>query len=139
MRPSLLGGQCNGEDHITPGPAALRDFNPAYVGSGSKVALRPCRLQCPVCPKAVIERTSVHCPRHCNSGDWPSFAPQETMEYPARSLRLDVGCLNDGRPARNFVFQKHSQCLLTASRFFRKIVGQFDQALTRAFVIERPI
>src|SRR5262245_5767922 len=34
MRPSLLGGQCNGEDHITPGPAALRDFNPAYVGSG---------------------------------------------------------------------------------------------------------
>src|SRR5262245_42063711 len=54
MRPSLLGGQCNGEDHITPGPAALRDFNPAYVGSGSKAVLQPCRLQCPVCPKADI-------------------------------------------------------------------------------------
>ena len=67
------------------------------------------------------------------------FAERVIMEYTARSLRLDVGCLNDGRPARNFVFQEHSQCLLTASRLFRKIVGQFDQALARAFVIERPV
>src|SRR5262245_31759841 len=50
-----------------------------------------------------------------------------------------LGCLNDRRPARNFVFQKHSQCLLTSSRLFRKIAGQFDQALARAFVIERPV
>src|SRR5262245_52805349 len=37
--PPLLGGQCNGEDHITPSRAALRDFNPAYVGSGSFTSL----------------------------------------------------------------------------------------------------
>src|SRR5262245_24470482 len=77
MRPSLLGGQCNGEDHITPGPAALRDFNPAYVGSGSKAALQPCRLQCPVCPKADIARRSPRCHpgdcRHSRNGIYGNF------------------------------------------------------------------
>src|SRR5262245_22028540 len=39
--------------HIGPaGGAALRDFDQAYDRSGSKAALAPCRLQCPVCPKA---------------------------------------------------------------------------------------
>jgi len=33
MRPSQ--GACNGENDTTPGRAALRDFDPAYVGSGS--------------------------------------------------------------------------------------------------------
>src|SRR6516162_7837592 len=37
MRPSH-GGHATGEDGITPGLAALRDFKPVYVGSGS----RPC-------------------------------------------------------------------------------------------------
>jgi hypothetical protein len=32
--------------------AALRDFGPPYDGFGSKAALGPCQLQCPVCPKA---------------------------------------------------------------------------------------
>ena len=35
MRPSH-GGHATGEDNITPGRAALRDFKPACVGSGSK-------------------------------------------------------------------------------------------------------
>src|SRR5262249_33679415 len=55
------------------------------------------------------------------------------MEYTARSLRLGVGCLNDGRPARNFVFQEHSQCLLTASRLVRKIrFGRMNTARHQA-------
>jgi hypothetical protein len=32
---TLPWGSCNGRDHITPSRAALRDFKPAYVGSGS--------------------------------------------------------------------------------------------------------
>jgi len=40
------------ERNSTQGTAALRDFDQAYDRSGSKAALQPCRLQCPVCPKA---------------------------------------------------------------------------------------
>jgi hypothetical protein len=39
------------------------------------------------------------------------------------SLCLDVGRSDDQRPTRDFVFQQHSQSLLTASRLFRNIVG----------------
>ena len=65
------------------------------------------------------------------------FAERVIMEYTARSFRLDVGCLNDLRPAHNFVFQEHSQCLLTASRLVRKIA--FDpKATIGRFHLERP-
>jgi len=37
---TLPRGSCNEEDYITPGCAAVRDFNLAYVCSGSKAADR---------------------------------------------------------------------------------------------------
>src|SRR5262247_3406039 len=58
---TLPWGSCNGGDDITPGSAALRDFKPAYDCSGSNSALRPCRLQCPVCPKKDRRTQSRHC------------------------------------------------------------------------------
>jgi hypothetical protein len=44
LRPSK--GVCNGGNDITPNRAALRDFNPAYVGSGST----PLELKCDPVP-----------------------------------------------------------------------------------------
>ena len=38
--PTLPWGSCNGGQDITPNRAALRDFKPAYVGSGSKASDR---------------------------------------------------------------------------------------------------
>src|SRR5204862_4841181 len=40
---TLLWGLCNGGDDITSERAALRDFKPAYVGSGSLPELMHCK------------------------------------------------------------------------------------------------
>jgi hypothetical protein len=45
---TLPWGSCNGEDDITPGRAALRDFKPAYVCWGSKVRITAAQQQRPV-------------------------------------------------------------------------------------------
>jgi hypothetical protein len=49
---TLPRGSCNGRDHITTERAALRDFKPAYLGSGSNHDLAFRALVCQLPPAA---------------------------------------------------------------------------------------
>src|ERR1700730_14756716 len=53
------------------------------------------------------------------------------------SIRLDVGSLDDRRPARDLALDQRAQRLLAASRLVRNVVGELAQAFARGVVVER--
>src|SRR5205823_2241508 len=68
---TLPRGSCNGGDNITPGRAALRDFDPAHVSCGSFMSFPPSR------PVRFAPRADIR-PK-------PAFMSTHTIAHTARS------------------------------------------------------
>jgi hypothetical protein len=77
-------------------PARYAPFG-AKVRVGSKAVLQPCRLQCPVCPKADIGRLSAR-----YNPVIAAIRLTAVMEYAAWSFGLDVGCADHLAPLLGF-------------------------------------
>src|SRR6187401_3278966 len=83
MRPSP--GSCNGGNDTTPERAALRDFKPAYVGSGSKSVVGRCPRDVRI---AACKRTFVRHRRWSEKCQEATYALQQIAAYSITSSAI---------------------------------------------------